>query len=378
MNPISAVTQTDPYPFYASLVQHRPMYFDEHLGFWIASSAEAVCGVLLSDLCSVRPVNQRVPSALIGTAMGQIYPQLVRFADRPQHCPAKAEVTSALDNLESARVSERAGFWAQKLVAESQPDCGHLDALRFKLPVYVVADLLGISPDPLPWMALWTRDFVRGLALGASPEALELGNAAAVSLVASCRETLRLGAPGLLTELARAAQHGDEIRVLGHGIGFLMQSFEATAGLIGNALLALGRHPDVLQSVFLEPRSLPDLIEEVNRYDPAVQNTWRFVAKDGIVAGQRVKSGDTILVMLAAANRDPAANPDPARFNLARANRKSFSFGGGLHACPGQALALLTAQAAVEHWLVTDGDLERIVSKVNYQPSVNLRMALFG
>ena len=378
MNPISAVTQIDPYPFYASLVQHRPMYFDETLGFWIASSAEAVCGVLNSDLCSVRPANQRVPPALIGTAMGQIYPHLIRFDDSPQHCPAKGEVTSVLDNLESARVSERAAFWAQKLVAESQRNLGHLNALRFKLPGYVVADLLGMSPDLSPWMALWTRDFVRGLTLGATPEALELGNAAAVSLIASCRETLRFRAPGLLTELARAAQHGDEIRVLGHGIGLLMQSFEATAGLIGNALLALGRHPNVLESMFLEPSLLPELIEEVNRYDPAVQNTRRFVAKDGIVAGQHVKLGDTILVMLAAANRDPAANPDPARFDLARANRKSFSFGEGLHACPGQVLALLTAQAAVESWLITDGDLERIVSKVVYQPSVNVRIALFG
>lgn len=378
MNPISAVTQPDPYPFYASLVQHRPMYFDESLGFWIASSAEAVCGVLNSDLCLVRPANQRVPPVLIGTAMGQIYPHLIRFDDRPQHCPAKAEVTSVLDGLECARVSERAAFWAQQLVAESQPDCGHLDALRFKLPVYVVADLLGMSPDLLPWMALWTRDFVRGLALGATPEALELGNAAAVSLIASCRETLRLGAPGLLTQLARAARHGDEIRVLGHGIGLLMQSFEATAGLIGNALLALGRHPDVLESVFLEPRLLPELIEEVSRYDPAVQNTRRSVAKDGIVAGQPVKSGDTILVVLAAANRDPAANPDPARLDLARANRKSFGFGEGLHACPGRTIAFISAQAAVENWLVTDGDLECIVSKVSYQPSVNGRMALFG
>ena len=378
MNPISAVTQPDPYPFYASLVQHRPMYFDESLGFWIASSAEAVCGVLNSDLCSVRPANQRVPLALIGTAMGQIYPHLVRFDDSPQHCLAKAEVTGVLDHLESTRVSERAAFWAQKLVAQSQPDRGHLDALRFKLPVYVVADLLGMSPDLLPWIALWTRDFVRGVALGATPEALELGHAAAVSLIASCRETLRFGAPGLLTELARAAQHGGEIRVLGHGIGLLMQSFEATAGLIGNALLALGRHPDVLDSVFLEPSLLPEMMKEVSRYDPAVQNTRRFVAKDGIVAGQPVKSGDTILVMLAAANRDPVANPNPAHLNLARANRKSFSFGDGLHSCPGQTLATISAKAAVEHWLATDGDLERIVSKVVYQPSVNARIALFG
>jgi len=157
VNPISAVTQTDPYPFYASLVQHRPMYFDETLGFWIASSAEAVSAVLNSDLCSVRPANQRVPPALIGTVMGQIYPHLIRFDDSPQHCPAKGTVTNALDSLQSARVSERAAFWAQKLVVASRSDIESLDALRFKLPVYVVADLLGASPELLPRMVLWTR-----------------------------------------------------------------------------------------------------------------------------------------------------------------------------------------------------------------------------
>ncbi len=105
-----------------------------------------------------------------------------------------------------------------------------------------------------------------------------------------------------------------------------------------------------------------------------MQNTRRFVARDGVVAGQAMREGDAVLVLLAAANRDPAVNPNPERFDPCRQERRIFTFGAGVHACPGYALAVAIARAGVERLLLTGLDLERFAAAVTYRPSVNARI----
>jgi cytochrome P450 len=119
---------------------------------------------------------------------------------------------------------------------------------------------------------------------------------------------------------------------------------------------------------------LGQAIQETLRYDPPVQNTRRFVARDGVVAGQEMKEGDGILVVLAAANRDPAANPNPDRFDLFRKDRRTFTLGTGVHACPGGSLATTIAQAGIERLLLAGLDLERFADTRTYRPSVNGRI----
>jgi cytochrome P450 len=125
-------------------------------------------------------------------------------------------------------------------------------------------------------------------------------------------------------------------------LGLLVQACDATAGLIGNTLLANG--PSV---------------EEVLRLDSPVQNTRRYVAEDGVVAGMQMRKGDAILAVLAAANRDPDAN------------ERIFTFGVGPHACPGQHVAVAIAEAGVAELRRRGVRLER---PVQYRPSLNARI----
>jgi cytochrome P450 len=110
------------------------------------------------------------------------------------------------------------------------------------------------------------------------------------------------------------------------------------------------------------------------RFDPPVQNTRRFLARNGIVAGRAMHEGDAILVVLAGANRDPAANPDPERFDLFRQDRRVFTFGVGVHACPGEELATTIAEAGVAQLLLDRLDLRGFAATVSYRQSPNVRM----
>ncbi|HEX4965901.1 MAG TPA: cytochrome P450 [Thermoanaerobaculia bacterium] len=349
-DPVAAVTFPDPYPFYAELVARRPLYRDDTLGLWVAASAEAVSTVLASDLCRVRPPAEPVPKALVGSPAGEIFRQLVRMNEGPFHGSCKQAVGRMLGAIGEAQAAAASRRWAAFLAEDD------LSGFHFRLPVYTVASLLGVPPETLRPVADWTDDLVPALSPASTPEQVERGQAAARSLL----------------ELFRSLYEGEA--VVANAIGLLFQAHDATAGLIGNTLVALGRHSGVRERVAADPELLPALLLEVLRYDPPVQNTRRFVARDGAVAGQTMREGDAVLVVLAAANRDPAANESPERFDLFRKERRIFTFGAGTHACPGEALALTIARAGVERLLQTDPDLERFAATVAYRPAANVRI----
>jgi len=105
----------------------------------------------------------------------------------------------------------------------------------------------------------------------------------------------------------------------------------------------------------------------VLRDDPPVQNTRRFVARDGVVAGQPMKADDTVLLVLAAASRDPTAPPG------------CFAFGRGAHACPGEGLSTTIARAGIERLLLAgEGTLVQALPPITYRPSANTRIPRFG
>jgi cytochrome P450 len=384
-DPIAAVTHRDPYPYYTDLAAARPIHRDDSLGLWVASSAAAVTAVLNSPACLVRPPAEPVPRVLLGSPGGSIFGRLVRMNEGASHSAMKPAVSAATARIETS-VGGQARRCAEHLVKELDPsgDPARVSEFAFRLSAYVLAGLLGVAPDMLAHTAALVGDFARRIAPAATSEQLARGNAAAGHLLDTFRA--RLDARGatppatLLGELDRAvarAGRADREDVVANGIGFLSQAYEATAGLIGNTLVTLGRQGQVRAASQADGGQLEAIVREVVRYDPPVQNTRRFVAKDAIVAGQAMKAGDVVLVVLAAANRDPMANPVPALFDPLRPSRQAFTFGVGPHACPGEAVATAIAAAGVRQLLAGGVEPERLAAHVTYRPSANTRVPAF-
>jgi cytochrome P450 len=381
-DPITAVTHPDPYAYYASLVAYKPLYYDDELRLWVASSAGAVTAVLTNNICRARPATEPIPVALLGSPAADIFRHLVRMNDGEKHFPFKQAVASSLASIDAVKVAQQSNEWAQFLMEESGskavPD--DLSRFAFHLPVFVVGSLLGVPPDMLNQTALWMSDFARCFAPASSPGQIERGKTAAGHLLMMFR-ALMAREDGLLGALAREAKRvgREEIDVIiANGVGFLSQAYEATAGLIGNTLLALASRPEIRYQVTSDSNLLRPVIQEVLRYDSPVQNTRRFLAQDGCVADEEMKAGDVILVILAAANRDPSVNPDPERFDVFRKERRIFTFGVGPHACPGEALATTIAKAGVERLIISGVAFERLTETMTYRASANTRIPLFA
>ena len=375
-NPLVAATHPDPYPYYAALARERPLYRDDALGLWIASGARAVTAILADPLCRVRPPGEPVPKALVGSAAGEVFGRLARMADGAGHCPMKHAISGALASPDQRRARDVSRRWADALAPAFAARPDELTRFMFDMPVYVVATLLGFPEAALPRLALLVGSFARCLSPASSPGQVEAGKAAAAELLGLFRSRLAdraaNGGDNLLARLARErAGPGDLDAVAANGIGLLSQTYEATAGLIGNTALAFARDPGLRQAVHDDGDALDGVVAEVSRCDPSVQNTRRWVAEAGTVAGRRMAAGDGILVVLAAANRDPAANFDPDRFDRSRQDRRCFTFGDGPHSCPGERLAGIVAAAGAGR---VGLDLASVARPVSYCKSVNTRI----
>jgi cytochrome P450 len=160
-------------------------------------------------------------------------------------------------------------------------------------------------------------------------------------------------------------------------IGLLSQAYEATAGLIGNSIVALASHPPLLAEVLAQADGWHLLVHETSRYDSPVQNTRRFVVEPATIGAVDLAPGAVVLLVLAAANRDPSANPQPEKFLLDRPDRCVFSFSRGAHACPGEALARGIAATALSVLCDTKsaGALARLAW--TWKPSMNGRLPIF-
>jgi cytochrome P450 len=307
-HPIAAATHSDPTDYYRGLLDRPALEWDGSLGMWIAARAEVVTAVLMHPACLVRPCDEPVPRGLVGTPAGGIFAELVRMTDGPAHEARRPVVSAALQSLDAATLARESRRWAAGLGVD-QLDC---------VAVFVLASALGAPDGILADVARWTRVLVHGFAAGDG-----VGSADA--------------ATGLLGVFGDA-----------NTVGYLVQAYDATAGLIGNALLARARGRRRGEPV-------ADLVRWVVQHDPPVQNTRRYAAANMTIFGQEIRRGDVILVVLAAANLDPAA-------------AGPFTFGIGAHACPGARLASAIAAAAVD--ALPDVD----AAGVRYRPLPNLRI----
>ena len=155
----------------------------------------------------------------------------------------------------------------------------------------------------------------------------------------------------LLSSLVLAEERGEQLTQLELAtmcVLLLVAGNETTTKLIANGLLALLRHPDQLALLREEPKRIPGAIDELLRFDGPVQLTSRIASEDGAFAGRRVQRGQQLVLLLAAANRDPERFPDPDRLDVTRENVRHLGFGHGAHFCLGAQLARLETALALE------------------------------
>ncbi|WP_223633710.1 cytochrome P450 [Corallococcus sp. EGB] len=363
-DPYLAVTHPDPYPYYAELRARGGLHRVPGFSPWIAADAATVRAVLTSEHCRVRPHAEPVPAHLVGTAAGALFGRLVRMNDGGPYPAVKQTLSRALPEA-LREVESESRRQAERLFTMSS--LARLPGAALRFPVFVLGSLLGLPEDSLEATVEDVEAYVRSVA---GPPA---GGEAAAKLherVSTCfQSTARTAFTARLVDGPGA----EDLRVP-NAVGLLTQAYEATAGLLGATLRAFAHWPSLREQVSRGQCTLYDVVQEAARHGSPVQNTRRFTHAAATVAGQELEAGVTVVVVLAAANRDPLENPQPDAFLPRREGRQCFTFGLGTHACPGPLLAKAMATAAAEQVLASDLDLMPLAGPVTWRASTNTRV----
>jgi unspecific monooxygenase len=310
--------------------------------------------------------------------------QSLLFMDPPDHTRLRNLVARAFTprRIEGLRAATEA-ITAELLDAMGS-DGGPVDliqAFAYPLPVRVICNLLGIPEADEAVFTGWSRGIARSLdpTVLRSPAidaAIEQARSELRAYLGELLEARRKN-PGddLLSGLALVEADGDRIssgEVLSLAVLLLVAGHETTVNLIGNGVLALLRAPEQLALLQRSPDLVGAAVDELLRFDGPVQITQRIATEDMEVVGCQVRRGDEILLVLGAANRDPAVFAEPYRLDVTRDARRHVGFGGGIHHCLGAVLARMETQIALAALLDRFGRIELAGTPVR-RPTFTLR-----
>ncbi|MGC0332688.1 cytochrome P450 [Streptomyces sp. SAI-170] len=218
------------------------------------------------------------------------------------------------------------------------------------LPITVICDLLGVPEDHRRDFRIWTDSLV-----APDPARPQAAKEAVAGLLGFFTDLLaakrKERADDLLSDLIAVREEGDRLgedELMSLAFLILFAGYENTVQLIGNAVLGLLNHPDQLAALRADPALLPAAVEEFARHEgPALLAIRRFTTEDVTFGEVTVPAGETVLVSLAAANRDPARFPEPDRLLLDRDTSGHLALGHGIHYCLGAPLARAETEIAL-------------------------------
>ncbi len=355
----------DPHPFFARLRRERPVSRIGDTGVHLVARWDLIdevlhreadfsanlTGLLIRDDDGL-PATFELPMTSAS--------QVIATADEPRHRVHRTVSNPPLAPAQIAALESRLRAWTlsalQPWLAASGGDFVPISEV---IPARALAQILGLPGADVTRFRKWAMmggDMLAGDATLAQliEYGAETGRMAAYlgeHLEAAMQETQTGPDAPLLHAFARSIQAGEITTEEAIGIAIVMfgAGGESTAALIGSTMRLLALHPDVADKLRAGPEQIPQFIEEVVRLEPPFKFHYRSVRQRCELGGMQLEPGNRLMLLWAAANRDPEIFEDPDTLRLDRRYPKQhMSFGRGAHFCIGAPLARLEARVIFE------------------------------
>jgi len=357
----SAEVVADPYPFFAAERARGPVAWHEPTGMWLTFTHEAASAVL-RDRRLGRIWKDKAPEDYL-EPFNLLHRNQMMETEPPDHTRLRRLVAGAFNRGHIERLRPRVQELAATLLGTvDQTGFDVIQEYAEPLPVLVIAELLGVPTELAPSLRDWSQAIVKMYEPAPSSEVVERAVRAATQFAGVVRQIAaeRAASPrdDLISDLV-AARDGDarlsDDEVVASAVLLLNAGHEASVNVFGNGLVAMlraGRKPSLEQ--------VPTCVEEMLRYDAALQLFERTATEPVEVAGVVVEKGQKIAALLGAANRDPAAFDAADEFRPDREPNPHLAFGAGLHFCLGAPLARMELVESLTHLLTTMPDLDLV------------------
>ena len=379
-----AEVRADPYRAYRRLREAAPVHRSEVLPMWVVTRFDDCASVLRDPRFGKSDEAQRIFGSAPDASERDV-PIISRHSmlrmNPPDHTRLRGLVAREFTpkRVEALRPAIAAMVDA---ILDRLADAGGgdvMDVLAFPLPVKVIGELLGVPEadrDQFRWIV---RDAAAALEPMVDRATVQRAESASEEMTGYFRALIRERRSEPTDDLIGALIHlrDDDDRLtedelVATIVLLFAAGFETTTNLIGNGLFSLIRNPDELRRLRDDRSLLPGAVEEMLRYESSVQLDARTALDDVDLAGHRIATGQLVLTLLGAANRDPHRYPDPDRFDVTRTGQQHLSFAAGIHYCLGAPLARLEGEVVFERLLdrFTMIDADR---NPQWRPSLTLR-----
>lgn len=343
----------NPYPALTALRERAPVARWDRTGGWAVSSYELAQAALRSaDFAKDPPGAQHDgPAIPVSTLKSTLRRERIERL--------RAEIVDLSDKLAGQCVR--------------RPTYDVLRHLAYPLTTGAICSLLGVPCSDREMVMPWARRLAP-LFDGVEPQAQSIQPVIGrFNSYFSALTTSRAAHPkdDAISDLIAA---GASIPAVPQAALFLfLAGQETTMNLIGNAALALIRHPEQLDLLRADPAEIPSAVEEVLRWDPPLQRNIRVAQVDTELGGQQIRAGEVLYVLVGATNRDPHQVDHPDDFDVSRSPNPHLTFGYGEYFCYGAALARLEAHLAIAALLRHGCDWDRVNVSYRWRRMANFR-----
>ncbi len=347
----------DPYPLYEELRAIGPVRSAE-LPVWYFTNFEDTRTILRDN----HWVKSDGPGSIVA---GEELPEFeddrgarsMLFLNPPDHTRLRGLVSRAFTPRRVQGLHERIETMVDELLddLEAKGDVNMIDEFAYLLPVRVISEMIGVPLADRDYFRPLTAALVATLEPVFTPEQGAEAQRAAIKFRAYFDDLIQVRREDpkddLLSGLIEASDGSDALshdEIISTIILIYAAGFETTTNLIGNGIYNLLRYPDQLAKVRADLDLVPNLVEEVLRFDSPVQLDGRMASEDIEIAGVTVPKGETAITLLGAANRDPSMLDHPDAFDVTRTDIQVMSFASGIHFCLGAWLARMEGRIAFD------------------------------
>jgi cytochrome P450 len=384
--PFAAEHWNDPYPLYDELRAADPIHAAPEFGTWILTGYADCEAVLRDARWSSNPVHARNKRPLdemsVRESLGELDFPVLLFMDPPDHTRLRKLVSKAFTPRSVERLRPRVQQIVDGLLDEADERGGMelIADFAYPLPVTVICELLGVPSEDQHLFGPWSSDASRLLDGDLDEETTQRGLMANMQLINYFNDLFddrrRSPRDDLLSGLLAAEEAGDklsetELRAI--TLLLFIAGHETTMNLIGNGMLALLRNRSQYQLLADDPSLAAGAVEEALRYDGPVHVTGRTATEDITVGGHHFETGEQVVTLLAAANRDPARFDQAGELDIRRPDNHHLTFSGGIHYCLGAALARVEGQVALGTIAARFPDIELETAEPEYRDHFVLR-----
>ncbi|MBL4574689.1 MAG: cytochrome P450 [Opitutaceae bacterium] len=349
----------DPYPFYAALRRNDPVHWSDKWNCWILTRYDDVreCLSDFKNFSNRGRITGLFDTYFSAEELTQLTPLIAHYSgglinvDPPDHTRMRKILHSVFRPSTIKKLEDRIVSYVSELLDEKQAgDCLRVvEELAFPLPVKVIAEVFGVPPEDTGLFTKWSTGIVEfmqqaqpslGVCLRSQTKLLEMREYIKVA-VADRRVNPKDDVLTLMVEAEEDGNRLTEEEILSTSVTILIGGHETTTRLMATTILELERHPEQRAQLVENPDGMMVAVEEFLRFCGPFHRDQRVCKEDVVLRGKRIKKGQTVLLMLAAANRDPEAFEDAENFELSRKLNKHLAFGYGAHICLGSHLARL-------------------------------------